>query len=219
MLSKIKRILNSSICTICVCFFSLLSSCAPKFEVENYYNNLRGTDVCQMRNNIVTKHNIKKRYNVSLSFDLWKKTEYENPYGLTIKVSGSKSSASLSSSPTPSELNIMNKVFKNDSRAEIKITKNGRIETLKIVASNATHDSHQEISSFSGNVTTILYSLSCAHFCLTEDQILKIVAADDLSFEVESVSQQNVSGNLSPDNMINIKQFGAQCFVSEGMCY
>jgi hypothetical protein len=61
--------------------------------------------------------------------------------------------------------------------------------------------------------SVINYSFSCVHFSLSEEQILKKVSADDLSFEIETVMQQNIMGTLSPENMINIKQFASQCFA------
>lgn len=181
---------------------SLLSGCGPKFLLENYHNDFRNIDVCQMQNNIVKDNNLIKivKNNMStLSFDLWKKTEFDCPYGLTVSM------ATVNTCPE----------FREDSHAKLCLKKNRQTEVLNIISLLTTCDTKYEISSYNGAVCNTRHIISKLHFSLTKEQILKIASADGLSFSIETTRQQPVLGTLNDRNIAYIKHFADECLFCD----
>lgn len=83
VLIKVPAINKFSSFGFCI-FLLFLSGCGPQFGIQDYHNNLRGTDVCEMQNNIVKKTNCR---GAIVNFNLSRNTEHTPPYSLTVLIS------------------------------------------------------------------------------------------------------------------------------------
>lgn len=185
------------------CLF--LTACAPKFEIESKYNEFRQTSVCNMKNNIVKKHNV----GGTLFFNLIKDTEITQRKLLA----------------QPYLLHIENRQgfirFKDDSYLRLTLTlPNGNIETLllKGLYSDTTCDKSTQYMPgyFSGDyyvpgyVTTNTDYRTHVHYSLNKAQLNKIVDACNICFELETIDE-TIRATLSEENIKNIQEFKGCC--------